>query len=113
MTVSKELFLAILAMDSYNRGYASGVQIGGPNSLGSATIESNNLSERQEVRDAGFYAQTYTIGAGVTGIAPGTTVISYRGTDSFGNDPGASASDWRVSARPASPRQCLPTVSCS
>jgi hypothetical protein len=32
-------------------------------------------------QSAGFYALAYTVGAGVKGIAPGTTVISYRGTD--------------------------------
>jgi alpha-beta hydrolase superfamily lysophospholipase len=32
-------------------------------------------------QSSGFYALAYTVGAGVEGIAPGTTVISYRGTD--------------------------------
>jgi hypothetical protein len=31
---------------------------------------------------AGFYGIAYTVGAGIDGIAAGTTVISYRGTDS-------------------------------
>jgi hypothetical protein len=29
MTVSKDLLLAILAMDSYNRGYGAGISDGG------------------------------------------------------------------------------------
>lgn len=28
MTISSELFLAILAMDSYNRGYGAGIDFG-------------------------------------------------------------------------------------
>jgi hypothetical protein len=31
MTISNDLFLAILAMDSYNRGYGEGIDFG-PNS---------------------------------------------------------------------------------
>jgi len=33
MTVSKELFLSILAMDSYNRGYAAGLARDGEEGL--------------------------------------------------------------------------------
>ncbi|MBL4819594.1 MAG: hypothetical protein JKY98_01210 [Gammaproteobacteria bacterium] len=50
MTISKELLFAILSMDSYNRGYGSGIGIGsdglgsasnGSVSIGSATVSHN------------------------------------------------------------------------
>jgi len=95
MAISKDLFLAILAMDSYNRGYGAGLSDGGnddPEGLGevgrvgnarlldplSLGRDSNKLGQWQ---DAGFYALAYDIGAdGPEGLA-GKTVISYRGTD--------------------------------
>jgi hypothetical protein len=84
MTISKELFLSILSMDSYNRGYGEGV--GGLGDLGSK-IGTATLSQQSDTAEgpagvnAGFYAISYTIGSGVDGLASGTTVISYRGTN--------------------------------
>ena len=37
MTISNDLFLAILAMDSYNRGYNAGVNVTG-NQIGNAIL---------------------------------------------------------------------------
>ncbi|MFT6658278.1 hypothetical protein [Maritalea sp.] len=73
MTVSKDLFLAILAMDSYNRGYGAGIDgLGGENaSLGTATIDQDKGDA--EAQEAGFYAVSYDTEYG--------TVVSYRGTD--------------------------------
>jgi len=98
MTVTeKDLFLAILAMDSYNRGYDAGIKDGGdadPDGLGSlgsrignaiVSSESNTAENSSEVA-AGFYAVAYQTQYG--------TVISYRGTDNlavFGS--GESGSD--------------------
>jgi hypothetical protein len=81
-------------MDSYNRGYAAGIgsEEDGLGSaartkIGNATI----LNDSDILRDdngaqldqaAGFYAISYTIGSGVDGLASGTKVISYRGTNS-------------------------------
>jgi hypothetical protein len=84
----KDLFLAILAMDSYNRGYGAGINDGGsgdPDGLGltgqidTATIgqDSSIIVDGSGSRiddDAGFYAAAYQTDDG--------TVISYRGTDS-------------------------------
>jgi Protein of unknown function (DUF2974) len=69
-----ELLLAILAMDSYNRGYGAGIDHG-LDKIGTATFsqESDTDSASQEVA-TGFYAASYN-------LADGTTVISYRGTD--------------------------------
>lgn len=88
MAISRELFLALLSMDAYNRGYAPGITglsdvVG--TSIGSAVVSKRlqNVSDSFETqaKDAGFYALSYTVGEGVDDIAPGTTVISYRGTD--------------------------------
>ena len=69
----KDLFLAILSMDSYHRGYDPGIRLEG-NSIGSATLfqQSDVENESPEVA-AGFYAAAYDTQWG--------TVISYRGTD--------------------------------
>ena len=86
MTISKDLFLSILSMDAYNRGYNPGIaNLGDTGQIGNATIllrEALGVSntEYQAWQDASFYAAATTIGSGVTGIAAGTTVISYRGT---------------------------------
>lgn len=90
MTISKDLFLAILSMDSYNQGYGRGINHG-KTQIGSATI---NTDSEEVFRDpssdpetptsaqaAGFYAIAYDVKAsGVAGIDSDTTVISYRGT---------------------------------
>jgi hypothetical protein len=98
MTVSdKDLFLAILAMDSYNRGYNAGIEDGDVsdrNGLGDSvgtqigtatiTLASDSRPISPEVA-AGFYAVAYQTQYG--------TVISYRGTDNlavFGPDAAAS-----------------------
>ncbi|WP_284166135.1 hypothetical protein [Frigidibacter sp. SD6-1] len=88
MTVSeKDLLLAILSMDAYNRGYGAGIgdgvnvdakgndidglgQIG--STVGSARVINDDVSEAAQA--AGFYAVAYD--------TPYGTVISYRGTDS-------------------------------
>lgn len=83
MPISKNLLLAILSMDSYNRGYGAGISDGGENDsdglgksgfIGSAIIvaRSNDI-DYQEWQDAGFYSIAYDTDYG--------TVISYRGTD--------------------------------
>lgn len=75
MTISRQLFQAILSIDSYNRGYNPGLQLTGTR-IGSAVIgrDSSILTEGDQRLDidAGFYAISYDW--------DGTTVISYRGT---------------------------------
>jgi hypothetical protein len=74
--MKRDLFLAILSMDSYNRTYCQhltdlddfeGVK------LGNATIKSNSVSEVENSNASGFYAIAYTAGAGIEGIAAGQT----------------------------------------
>ena len=95
MTLSSDLFLSILSMDAYNRGYGAGLSDGRHvengvdlglgdaigTQIGTAEISSRVSSDPNgEARAAGFYAIAYTVN-GVDDIADGTTVISYRGTD--------------------------------
>lgn len=76
MSISSELMKAILAMDSYNRGYNAGVDFG-PGSdavgtqLGTATIAANKGDA--DAVNVSFYAAAYNYN--------GETVISFRGTD--------------------------------
>ncbi len=86
MTISSDLFMAILAMDAYNRGYNEGLIVPGTQiglaSLGqNSLILTNILADGTVVRldqPASFFAQAYTWN--------GQTVISYRGTDQPGLD---------------------------
>ena len=85
MTVNREVFLSILAMDSYQRGYAPGIKgletpTFGSDGLATTTVKIGNARITRDADDnaglaraAGFYALSYTWGA--------DTVISYRGTD--------------------------------
>lgn len=82
MTISVELSYAILALDSYNRGYNVGVP--GLGGIGSQVenktliMQSKTLSTSPEVA-ASFYAAAYQ-------DSSGNIVISYRGTDAPGGD---------------------------
>jgi hypothetical protein len=97
MAISEKLFLAILAMDAYNRGYGAGMQSEGATAeqgllgtkIGTATIGLASETKRDSLEvSASFYAQSYTWN--------GKTVISYRGTD---NIPGGDFTQgWSVGA---------------
>ena len=79
MTVSKELLYAILAMDSYNRGYDEGITGLGAigSSIGGAIlVQQSDTQEGKPGVAAGFYAAAYDV--------DGAVVISYRGTDFAG-----------------------------
>jgi hypothetical protein len=74
MAISPDLFMAILAMDAYNRGYNAGLNLGPAQlQIGNATLRQDALPQGYEA--ASFFAQAYA-------LADGSTVISYRGTDS-------------------------------
>lgn len=81
--MTKDLFLAILSRDAYNRGYNSGSSglsevSDGSVQIGTATISLNldNAFLTPQAIAAGFYAVAYEWN--------GETIISYRGTDSKG-----------------------------
>ncbi len=78
MTFNRDVFLSILALDSYNRGY--GQNLGGlPVVLGSTKIGNATIDRQSDVEEdtpgvnAGFYAIAYDWN--------GQKVISYRGTN--------------------------------
>lgn len=78
-----DLIYGILAMDSYNRGYGSGIKdLGEIGSIGNWAISANS-SVLRDVNDdrldisAGFYVIAYR------NAATDEVVISYRGTNSI------------------------------
>jgi len=83
------LFQAILAMDSYNRGYAEGVRI-----VDGADVEGSSLGSALIFRQSAYEEGSYGVLKGFYAIAyqykymegseeKTETVISYRGTDQF------------------------------
>ncbi len=81
--MNRDLFLAILSMDSYNRGYGVGIDgLGGLQTyIGNARlIQESDVDIASAGVNAGFYAIAYDM-TGVAGFAAGERVISYRGTD--------------------------------
>jgi hypothetical protein len=71
-----DLFYAILAMDSYNRGDGSGISgLDETGKIGNVTIREFKVEEQEGWQDAGFYAIAYK------NIDTGEVVIAYRGTD--------------------------------
>lgn len=91
MSLSKELGLAILAMDAYNHGTNPAVKDVG-NSLGIAEVVplsdyGFDDTKTDEWNAAGFSATVYELTATVGNLPQGTIVISYRGTDSVWGSP--------------------------
>jgi hypothetical protein len=85
--MNRDLFLAILSMDSYNRGYGEGITgLSESGRLGTAIIREPGEDEQEGWQAAGFYAIAYDM-TGVAGFADGERVISYRGTDRIFNNP--------------------------
>ena len=78
MTISKDLFLSILAMDSYNQGYDAGVAHG-KTRIGAATFDDDKGDAGAQAVD--FYAIAYAVDTSEVDDMTEHTVISYRGTD--------------------------------
>jgi hypothetical protein len=82
--MNRDLFFAILSMDSYNRGYGRSIKFSPDESaaprsetgarIGSATVF-DSKGDLAAIA-AGFYAIAYQLG----GVG-GETVIAYRGSD--------------------------------
>jgi hypothetical protein len=89
----RDLLLAILAMDSYNRGYDKGIdgsntRLSDSGQLGIATIRPVTAETLAVWKDAGFYAIAYQIGEG----ASAERIIAFRGTDKILANPLGSGS---------------------
>jgi hypothetical protein len=93
--MNRDVFLSILAMDSYSRGYRQGINLESSNGtrIGNATIlnQSETLGISPEVQ-ASFYGIAYTM-TGASGFNSGERVIAYRGTDDLGAE-SWNPSDW-------------------
>ena len=79
MSISKELFLAILSMDAYNQGYDRGFEHGSMK-IGPAERGSDEKLPAG-AQSASFYALASEVGSGVDGLGAGSKAIAYRGTD--------------------------------
>lgn len=72
--MNQEVFLSILAMDSYNRGPEPGIKgVAGIYKIGSAVVQDTILEDMAGWAEAGFYASRYEWN--------GKTILSYRGTN--------------------------------
>ena len=74
--MNRDLFLSILAMDSYNRGYGQRISVRLPDTgmIGNAVIgQISDIRSNFPAKNAGFFASAYSWN--------GETIISYRGTD--------------------------------
>lgn len=100
MTIIRDLFLAILSMDSYNRGYNSG--FGGNDAFRSSTVGTTAIGDATivfNVDGAGlldsaealnFYAIAYDYN--------GERVFAYRGTDDPLGFRGDVVTGWAIGA---------------
>ena len=85
MTISKDLFMSILSMDAYNRGYTPGIAgLAETGKIGNATLLTRadigvSTTEYQAWQAASFYAIAYN-------DPTNGTIISHRGTDSLPAD---------------------------
>jgi hypothetical protein len=76
--MNRDVFLSILAMDAYNRGYGAGVgNLPESGLIGNATIRPFQVNEQSGWQTAGFYAIAYDW------AHDGRTdrVIAFRGTN--------------------------------
>ncbi len=81
MAIDSKLMKAILAMDSYNRGYNEGIVFTNGNAVVGTQIGNYTVSQQSDFEagkpgvNAGFYAIAYQDNVS------GAVTVSYRGTD--------------------------------
>lgn len=98
MTISAEMMMAVLSLDSYNRGYDSRIEVSG-DKIGTITITAHGdhgvtAEDYQGWKDAGFYAVAYDVeDNSVSGLSAGQQIISYRGTTDYLSAPWGDAVD--------------------
>ncbi|MEY9524038.1 PII-like signaling protein [Bradyrhizobium japonicum] len=91
MATEDDLFLAILAMDAYNRGYNPGMEFSGNSDSTSTQIGDATVLTADPDEESSFYAIAYSWA--------GKTVISYRGTTfEAGPNLGDILNGWTLSA---------------
>ncbi len=83
--MNTDLFRAVLALDSYNRGYGDGLGlkfVAKETEIGNARIYTDSTIEFGQGKDSsiGFYGIAYEMLDG-SGRGTGEKIISYRGTD--------------------------------
>ena len=73
--MNRDVFLSLLALDSYNRGYGFNVELRPSGQIGTAEIgdDAETILDPGVAEAAGFYAIAYSW--------QGQTIISYRGTN--------------------------------
>ncbi|MEO7178570.1 MAG: hypothetical protein ABIW83_06985, partial [Allosphingosinicella sp.] len=77
--MNENVFLAVAAMDAYNRARVSATKLAIPtNRIGNATVVSIGESAAD-----GFVGVSYLLTDYIGTLGAGTTVIAYRGTDGF------------------------------
>jgi hypothetical protein len=79
--MNRDLFLAILAMDSYNRGLVPAInRLKDDIAIGIAAIKNPTTDQMVGWQDAGFYAISYDVPQGTIDGLEGI-IIAYRGSD--------------------------------
>lgn len=94
--MNRDVFLSLLALDSYNRGYDRGLnELSESGGIGNATIRAFQPQEQDGWEEAGFYAIAYEWN--------GETIISYRGTSfpDFNNLTAESVEGFRCPRHPS------------
>ncbi|MDZ5696880.1 hypothetical protein [Chelativorans sp. M5D2P16] len=88
MSIHKDLFLAIISMDSYNRGYNAGLSdgkhINNGIDYGLGDTVGTQIGTAKIIRRSDSDPNSFEVNAGFYGVAyewNGQTIISYRGTD--------------------------------
>ncbi|WP_374142184.1 calcium-binding protein [Sphingomonas sp.] len=81
-SMNNDVLMALLAMDSYNRGPRPGINdLLGVQTLGSVALISTPASFQTDWANAGFFAVAYRLEKGEGDQKTSQTFISYRGTD--------------------------------
>ncbi|MEO1200298.1 MAG: hypothetical protein AAFX39_13880 [Pseudomonadota bacterium] len=98
MSLSDDLFKAILAMDAYNRGYDPSLKLGdNSDDVGTSIGHARVIDSKGDIDDqaASFYAIAYKLGSDTATEDDDKTIISYRGTDDI---PADAVTGWPIGA---------------
>lgn len=82
--MNRDVFLSLLALDAYNRGYGQGVFLNPSDSLNGQEERNRFIGTARVTNQSDVEVETPGVDAGFYAIAydwNGETVISYRGTN--------------------------------